>query len=91
MTSAAFKGHPADCPWAEDIMEVKAALKDYINREYTSVEERDNVAVWFCLFALYQPHDGNEPTIQEQLEMHPLDAVIHSPNLKRMCLSSSLP
>ena len=42
------------------------------------------VAVWFCMFALYQPEDGHGPNISEQLNQKPFCAVIKSPHTRGM-------
>lgn len=77
--------------WAEDILEVQEVIQHRVLREHHSqYSPGDDIVIWFCLFALYQPgSDKNDcgPTISKQLEQNPLDTVIFSSSLKKMCLA----
>merc|ERR1719424_2327043 len=62
--------------WGEDMGQVEQILKD-------EQAVADGTAVWFCIFAIYQPGgscedggDGCGPSINEQLCRSPFRAVI---------------
>ena len=77
--------------WAEDMMEVLEAVNDLALRECKERpslkgREPDDLVVWFCLFANYQPEDSAGPSISEQLALDPFGNVIRSPALHFMAL-----
>lgn len=83
------KGMPAGLmlshAWAEDAEEFKEAVENHV-QEY-AIEP--SVAVWFCLFAIYQAgHIHTDagpagPPITQQLSLDPFEKVICSVGLKK--------
>ena len=71
--------------WAEDILEVQDAIWDLAVQD----GRREELVVWFCIFANYQcgEEEGDiGPTISEQLGKDPFGRVIRSPRIDYMCL-----
>mmetsp|Transcript_46632 Transcript_46632/g.104519 ORF Transcript_46632/g.104519 Transcript_46632/m.104519 type:complete len:494 (-) Transcript_46632:71-1552(-) len=65
--------------WAEDVEETKQAVQSFIEKHEL---KREEVRLWFCVFANYQCGDGKGPSLKEQLALDPFAKVIESQALK---------
>lgn len=75
--------------WSEDIIEVKEAICDRVRRSCPE-GDHEELVIWFCLFAIYQPGDEEGdlgPTVAEQMRRNPFESVIRQQGLQFLCLA----
>ena len=61
--------------WAEDVEGLGSSLSSWASR-IQPLWDCDGVPLWCCTFAQYQPEDGAEPSLQDQLSLDPFKSVI---------------